>query len=64
MTVTPMFEAFGADEQTRAAMAAMHPVGRLGRPDDVARAVLFLLNPDNSFVTGTTVAVDGGWLAQ
>ncbi len=64
MTVTPMFEAFGADEQTRAAMAAMHPVGRLGRPDDVARAVLFLLDPANSFVTGTTVAVDGGWLAQ
>jgi NAD(P)-dependent dehydrogenase (short-subunit alcohol dehydrogenase family) len=37
LDVTPMFEAFGADEQTRAAMAAMHPVGRLGRPDDVAR---------------------------
>ena len=64
MTVTPMFEAFGADEQTRAAMAALHPVGRLGRPDDVARAVMFLLDPRNSFVTGTTVAVDGGWLAQ
>lgn len=64
MTVTPMFESFGADEPTRAAMAAMHPVGRLGEPADVARAVMFLLAPANSFITGTTLAVDGGWLAQ
>jgi NAD(P)-dependent dehydrogenase (short-subunit alcohol dehydrogenase family) len=39
------------------------PWPRLGRPDDVARAVLFLASDDASFVTGTTLMVDGGWMA-
>lgn len=39
------------------------PWPRLGRPDDVARAVLFLASAEASFVTGTTLMVDGGWMA-
>jgi NAD(P)-dependent dehydrogenase (short-subunit alcohol dehydrogenase family) len=39
------------------------PWPRLGRPEDVARAILFLASDDASFVTGTTLMVDGGWMA-
>ena len=39
---------------------SMHPLGRFGRPDDIARAVLWLASPDQSWVTGQTIGVDGG----
>ena len=39
---------------------ALHPLGRLGQPRDVARAALFLLSDDASFITGTSLTVDGG----
>lgn len=42
---------------------ARHPIGRLGTPEDVARAVLFLASDDAEFVTGTDLPVDGGYLA-
>lgn len=38
------------------------PVGRWGQPDDVANAVIFLALPASSFITGTTIVVDGGWM--
>jgi NAD(P)-dependent dehydrogenase (short-subunit alcohol dehydrogenase family) len=41
-----------------------HPVGRFGTVDEVAAAVLWLASPASSFVTGTDLAVDGGYLAQ
>lgn len=37
-----------------------HPAGRVGTPEDVARACLYLTDPDNSFITGTNVVLDGG----
>lgn len=39
---------------------AQHPSGRVGKPSDVARAVLFLTHPDNDFITGENVVIDGG----
>jgi 3-oxoacyl-[acyl-carrier protein] reductase len=48
----------GSERET--AIAKSIPVGRLGRSDDVARAVLFFADPQNSFVTGQLLYVCGG----
>jgi len=47
-------------EQTRAELGRLTPLQRLGRPDDIARAVLFFASPLSDFVTGQTLLVDGG----
>ncbi|WP_214847596.1 glucose 1-dehydrogenase [Exiguobacterium sp. s193] len=39
---------------------SQHPAGRVGKPEDVARAALFLTNPENDFLTGETLVLDGG----
>ena len=61
---TPMIERLESDPATNAALVAMHPIGRLGRPEEVAELVLWLSQPASSFVTGTYIAVDGGFLAR
>jgi NAD(P)-dependent dehydrogenase (short-subunit alcohol dehydrogenase family) len=46
-------ELSGADNE-------QHPAGRVGKPEDIANMVLFLLNPENDFITGQNFIVDGG----
>jgi NAD(P)-dependent dehydrogenase (short-subunit alcohol dehydrogenase family) len=43
---------------------SMIPLGKIGQPQDVAAAVLYLASPASGMVTGTSLLVDGGWTAQ
>ncbi len=59
---TEMFEA--ATDEVKAYLAELHPIGRVGTPREVANAVLFLSSDMASFITGETLMVDGGYVAQ
>jgi NAD(P)-dependent dehydrogenase (short-subunit alcohol dehydrogenase family) len=50
-------------EETRAELRARQPVGRLGRPEEVASAVRYLASDEAAFVTGSLLTLDGGWTA-
>ncbi|MFM0645172.1 glucose 1-dehydrogenase [Paraburkholderia bryophila] len=59
-TDTGMLDRFTGTPENKAALAAKVPLGRIGKPDDVARAIVFLASEAASFVTGQIVSVDGG----
>jgi len=61
---TPMIDRFAKDEETQKYLTSLHPIGRMGRSEEVADAVLWLCSEKSSFVTGTSVRVDGGFTAQ
>ena len=52
-----------SDEKVKAGMLARMPVGRVGKPEDIGAAAVYLVSDEASFVTGATLYVDGGWLA-
>jgi 3(or 17)beta-hydroxysteroid dehydrogenase len=55
----PLYRHFGK-EKTQAWLGGMHPLGRMGRPRDIAEAVLYLSSDRSAFVTGAELVVDGG----
>lgn len=61
---TPMIGRFEEDAAARAMVTALHPMGRLGTPEEVAELVTWLACPRASFVTGAYYGVDGGYLAR
>jgi len=62
-TLTSLTRASYTDPEARRATEALIPLGRLGQPDDLVGAVLFLASDESRWVTGSTVTVDGGYLA-
>ncbi|MBO9614834.1 MAG: glucose 1-dehydrogenase [Dyadobacter sp.] len=58
--ISPGWIETGDYNQLKASDHAQHPAGRVGKPDDIARACLYLTAPENDFITGTNLIIDGG----
>jgi len=65
---TPMVENYlgqaGDVQQGRRAVDAMHPIGHMGEPDDIAYGVIYLASDESKFMTGAELVIDGGYTAQ
>ena len=65
---TPMVEnhlrSVGDVEVLRKQIDAMHPIGHMGEPDDIAYGVLYLASDESKFVTGSELVIDGGYIAR
>jgi len=61
---TPMISALEQDKAAYNMLVSLHPIGRLGRPEEIAELVIWLSSDKASFVTGSYYAVDGGYLAR
>ena len=61
---TPMTSEISENDAMRPFIERQTPMGRWGKPEEVAKAALFLASDDSSFVTGTPLIVDGGWTAH
>ncbi|GAH99535.1 unnamed protein product, partial [marine sediment metagenome] len=63
MIETPMIDPMKKDPKMMEAMLAKVPMQRVGKPEEVSNLVLFLASDVSSYITGSTVIIDGGWLA-
>ena len=63
-TETPLTKTLTDDPGTKKFLEERHPMGRLGRPEEIAYAALFLASDESSFITGSYLPVDGGYTAQ
>ncbi len=63
MIETPMVESFKQDPKQTEALLARVPMHRMGEPQEVSNLVLFLASDQSSYMTGSVVVIDGGWLA-
>ena len=61
---TPLTASFFADPEFRNWVLSRIPLGRIGRMDEVTGAIVFLASPAASLITGTSLAIDGGWTAR
>jgi NAD(P)-dependent dehydrogenase (short-subunit alcohol dehydrogenase family) len=61
---TPMIAALENDPGLNAMLVGLHPIGRLGQPEEVAELALWLSSDKASFVTGSYYPVNGGYLAR
>ncbi|HEX2996756.1 MAG TPA: SDR family oxidoreductase, partial [Anaerolineales bacterium] len=61
---TPLISSLEQDEQTRNILISLHPVGRLGEPQEVAELVIWLSSEKASYVMGSYYPIDGGYLAR
>ncbi len=57
---TPLTERIWSNERSEQASRAMHALGQLGEPHDIAAAIVWLLDPSNRWITGETLSIDGG----
>ena len=62
--VTPMTERARSTDEGTNFLIDIHPIGRLGQPEEVAKVAAFLASDDASFVTGVAMPVDGGYSAR
>jgi NAD(P)-dependent dehydrogenase (short-subunit alcohol dehydrogenase family) len=60
---TGMLNRFTGTEEAKAALTSTVPLKRVGQPDEIANAIVFFASPEASFITGASLAVDGGKLA-
>ena len=67
---TPFVEGYlarnfaGHEDEIRQQLHARQPIGRMGRPDEIAHAALYLASDEAAFVTGSALVIDGGWTAK
>ena len=60
LTRTPLTESLTRNEASLKSSVALHPLGRIGQPEEIASAICWFLAPEQSWVTGQVLAVDGG----